>query len=557
MQKCRAVAILQVRTSSSRLPGKALLPISALPSVVLSARRAGNTGLEVRVATSDDPSDDQLATTLAKHHLTVFRGSLQNVLARFTAACVDLDPDDVIIRLTADNMLPDGIFLQRLIDAFEPDHFDYLGTHSPMDGMPYGMSAELFTVDALRRAAAASFSSDDTEHVTPWIRRHLRMQPWVAHDVPPYWSRLRCTIDTFADFQSVANLFKNEADPVGVSHVELTERLALASELGHEARTPCKADSEGRVASRLTLGGVQFGVAYGIANTHGCPDDTELAHLLELAVDAGVTTLDTARAYGQSESRIGRWLQSRQESRLRVITKLDVLNGLPFDAPPAWVRSAVDASFFESLSALRTTKIDTLMLHRWSHHDAWRGEAWQRLLALRDAGLISSLGCSVSSPEQAIEALSDRDVVHVQCPVNLLDHRWRDPRWLEAVQARPDVTIHARSVLLQGLVTLPAERWPIFDGKCDATHLLARIDDLALRCAREGRIDLCIGYVASLPWVCSLVMGVDTTQQLRENMRLISRPALTAAQRDLVHASLQELPLNLLDPSQWKFAHAA
>jgi spore coat polysaccharide biosynthesis protein SpsF len=557
MQKPRVVAILQVRTSSSRLPGKALLPIAALPAAVLSAQRAGNTGIEVRVATSSDPSDDQLAATLTGHGLTVSRGSQQNVLARFTEACGDLDSNDIVVRLTADNVLPDGSFLAQLLAAFDPTRFDYLGTHSPLDGLPYGMSAELFTVDALRRAAADSSSAEDVEHVTPWIRRHLRVQRWVAQGVPAYWSRLRCTIDSFSDFQAVARLFDGERNAVGVPHVELIERLALASTLGQAPRTPFEPDAQGRLASRLTLGGVQLGVAYGVANTHGCPDDGELDQLLELAVDAGVTTIDTARAYRQSESRIGHWLQSRQESRLRVITKLDVLDSLPPDAPAAWVKAAVDASVFQSLAALRATRIDTLLLHRWSHHGEWNGEAWKRLLGLRDAGVVSALGCSVSSPEQAIEALSDPDVVHIQCPVNLLDQRWRAPRWLAAVQARPDVTIHARSVLLQGLVTLPAERWPVFVGDCDAAELLARLDELALRCERESRVDLCMAYVASLPWVRSLVSGVETAAQLRENLRLIARPALTTAQRDLVHETLPALPLKLLDPSQWEFAHAA
>ena len=557
MQKSRIVAVLQVRTSSSRLPGKALLPISGLPSAVLAARRAGNTGLEVRVATSDHPSDDQLAGTLAEHGLAVSRGSLQDVLKRFTKACADLDPGDIVIRLTADNVLPDGSFLQQLLAAFDPERFDYLATHSPMDGLPYGMSAELFTVDALRRAAAAAVSAEDVEHVTPWIRRHLRVQPWAAQGVPDHWSRLRCTLDTFPDFQTVSRLFESERHPVGVSHFELIKRLATASTLGHAARTPYQVDSGGRIDSRLTLGGVQLGAAYGVANSHGCPDDDELGHLLELAVDAGITTIDTARAYGRSESRIGHWMQSRQESRLRVVTKLDVLNLLPPNAPKAWVRAAVDASVFQSLAALRTTRIDTLLLHRWSHYADWNGEAWKHLLSLRDAGVIAALGSSVSSPEQAIEALSDPDIIHVQCPVNLFDQRWRAPSWTAAMQARPDVTIHARSVLLQGLVTLHAERWPVFDGSCSATELLAHLDNLAQCCERESRVDLCLAYAASLPWVRSLVMGVETQAQFRENLRLIAKPALTPAQRDLVHATLPVLPLKLLDPSQWDFAHAA
>jgi len=557
MQKHRVVAILQVRTSSSRLPAKALLPIATLPAAVLSAKRAGNTGIEVRIATSCDPSDDQLAATLTEHGLTVHRGSLQNVLFRHRDACADLNSDDIVVRLTADNMLPDGGFIEQLLNAFDPSRFDYLGTHSPLDGLPYGLSAELFTVDALRRAAVHATLAEDLEHVTPWIRRNLRIQPWRAEHARAYWSRLRCTVDSFSDYQTVSRLFEAEETPIGVSHVELIERLASMSASGLDARTPYELDAKGRIASRLTLGAVQFGLAYGVANAHGCPADVELNELLQLAVDAGITTIDTARAYGRSESRIGGWLQSRQESRLRVITKLDPLTSLPAEAPAAWVKTAVDASVFQSLVELRASKIDTLLLHRWSHRRDWNGQAWERLLGLKAAGLISALGCSVSSPAEAIEALGEPNITHVQCPVNLLDQRWRDPRWLAAVEARPDVTVHARSVLLQGLLTLPAERWPVFEGAVGASELLTRLDALAGHCERESRIDLCIAYAASLPWVGSLVTGVETRQQLQENLRLIARPALTAAQMDAVHRALPALPTSLLDPSQWKFAHAA
>jgi len=556
MQEPRVVAVFQARTSSSRLPGKALLPIADLPAVVLAARRAGNTGVEVRVATSDDPSDDQLAATLTRYGLTVYRGSLNDVLARFVGACRDLSPRDLVVRLTADNMLPDGEFIDRLRAAFDPDRIDYLGTHSPLDGLPYGMSAELFTVEALRTAAEHAETAGDIEHVTPWIRRHLRTQRWTEPGAPAHWARLRCTIDTFADLQAVARLFDTEKQPVGVGHVELIERLALATPMAHAARTPYSLVSGDRICSRLTLGGAQLGLPYGIANTHGCPGDTELHQLLGLAVDAGITAIDTARAYRQSESRIGRWMQSQQESRLQVITKLDVLNALPPDAPSAWVHSAVDASVFQSLAALRTPRIGTLLLHRWSHRTDWGGEAWKRLLELRDAGVVAALGCSVSSPAQAIEAMGDRDIVHLQCPVNLLDQRWHEPAWLSAVQARPDVTIHARSVFLQGLVTLPPERWPVFDSSHSPAELLALLDDLAGQCERESRVDLCMAYVASLPWVHSLVVGVETESQLCENLRLIARPAMTAAQIGLVRRTLPAMPLNVLDPSQWNFDHA-
>lgn len=108
--------ILQSRLSSSRLPGKALLTVAGQPVVALAARRAGNTGLDVVVATSDQPEDDAIADALAETGVAVFRGSLHDPLRRFFDATVDLADEDLVVRLTGDNIVPDGRFVQQMID---------------------------------------------------------------------------------------------------------------------------------------------------------------------------------------------------------------------------------------------------------------------------------------------------------------------------------------------------------------------------------------------------------------------------------------------------------
>ena len=57
--------------SSSRLPAKVLLPIENIPLVVLAAKRASNTGIEVLVVTSTDVSDDMLCDELKKKILNI------------------------------------------------------------------------------------------------------------------------------------------------------------------------------------------------------------------------------------------------------------------------------------------------------------------------------------------------------------------------------------------------------------------------------------------------------------------------------------------------------
>ena len=108
-------AVLQARLSSSRLPAKMLLPVCGMPLIVLCARRATIYGVDVIVATSTDPSDDLLVQTLENYDIPFQRGDLNNVLDRFIQASNDLAEDDLVIRLTGDNPVVDGGFLDELL----------------------------------------------------------------------------------------------------------------------------------------------------------------------------------------------------------------------------------------------------------------------------------------------------------------------------------------------------------------------------------------------------------------------------------------------------------
>jgi spore coat polysaccharide biosynthesis protein SpsF len=553
VNRTRAVVLIQARLASSRLPAKALLPLAGMPSVVLCALRAANTGLDVCVATSDTRADDAIAAAVDAAGVRVFRGDHLDVLARFDVAARGLPEDAVVVRLTADNVFPDGAFVQHLLDAFAHSGAEYLGTGSPQDGLPYGMSAEVFTVEALRRAARTATGAGDREHVTPWIRRHCRVATFAWDGAPAHWSRLRCTLDTFEDYAALEPLLRSRTNVPAAPWRDLVESLAEASICGRAARTPFRTSVDGRVHSRFTLGTVQLGLPYGVANATGMPPEEDARTLLAIAADAGVTHIDTARAYGESEARIGRMLPSNYSDRVTIVTKLDVLAGLPADASAATVRAAVDASVMASLRALRRGRLEVLLLHRHAHLHAWQCAAWQRLKEWRSDGVVGALGVSVTNDAEAVDALGNPDVVWLQCPVNALDHRWRKPGFLAAVARRPEVVVHARSALLQGLLTLPAARWPRVEG-IDAARIVRTLDELELEFGREGRVDLCLAYVAAQPWVTSLVVGSETSAQLRANLALIARPPLTAAQVTRVHQAFEVLPDQLLDPARWKEA---
>ena len=104
----RVRIVLQARTTSTRLPAKVLLPVGGMPLAILCARRLGSSGREVVLATSDTPSDDVLASIAEANAIRVHRGSLDDVLTRFLDCTADLADEDLIVRATADNAVPDG-----------------------------------------------------------------------------------------------------------------------------------------------------------------------------------------------------------------------------------------------------------------------------------------------------------------------------------------------------------------------------------------------------------------------------------------------------------------
>jgi aryl-alcohol dehydrogenase-like predicted oxidoreductase/spore coat polysaccharide biosynthesis protein SpsF (cytidylyltransferase family) len=546
----RVVAVLQARTSSSRLPAKVLLPVRGVPVAVLAALRAGRGGAEVRLATSVDPTDDVLAETAAGYGLPVIRGSLEDPLARFVAATDDLADRDLVVRLTADNVVPDSAMVAEVAAELIRRDVPYLRTAPPQDGLPYGVGAEVFTVEALRAAHTTATDAADREHVTPWIRTKLGDAVFDRYAHPDRWSHLRATIDSFADYHRIGRVFAGVEDPVAIGWQELCDRLDTLPD-APIGRLPIR-EAGGQPQSSLVLGTAQLGMNYGAANLGGLPDPLEAREVIVAAVAHGITHFDTARAYGLAEERIGRYLDEGHRPQVRVVTKLRPLDGLDPDATPGEVGAATDASVFRSLAALGGRTVDALLLHRLADATRAGGAVWRHLLEHRDAGLIGRLGVSVSSPAEAMTALADESVRYIQLPFNLLDTRWDEVA--ERAPARPDVTLVARSALLQGLLGgVPADRWPVNAG-IDVPALMGSLAGLAAELGRADVIDLCLGYVRSQPWLHATVVGTEHSEQVRDLCRRFRTPLLTPAERARVREALPAAPVDLLDPSRWTFA---
>jgi aryl-alcohol dehydrogenase-like predicted oxidoreductase/spore coat polysaccharide biosynthesis protein SpsF (cytidylyltransferase family) len=549
----KTLVIMQARTTSTRLPGKALLPVAGYPSALLAALRASNRDAEMLLATSSERSDDVLAEVFRSRGIRVFRGALHDVLGRYYSATADLPDDHIVVRITGDNVVPDGQWVHELTSAFDVSGLEFLTTNPQQSRLPYGLGGEAFSVAALRKAHAGATSSYDREHVGPWMSRNCRSGTYIPR-MPGTddYSHLRCTLDDDEDYQRILRLFHDVEDAIHIGWYELTQKLgSLPGEPSF--RVPFKVLA-GRIHSELTLGTAQLGMEYGIVNRAGRPSESLAIAMVRRAIAHGVTTLDTARAYGDAEPILGRALSGAWRSRVRVVTKLDPLGRLPTNAHSSVVCAAVEESVERSCAALGTSQLDTLLLHRWPHRRLWGGAAWRRLQELRQKGLIAVLGASVYEPSEALDALQDAAVQHLQIPMNVLDRRWRVAGVDRALAGRPDVVVHARSAFLQGILAHAVDGWPRATGY-DAASCIQRLRGLASQFDRVSVADLCLAYVRAQPWVTSVVVGCETMSQLAENLELFQLPKLMPVQCEELERALPAAPDALLNPSRWNLAH--
>ncbi|AUM13739.1 aldo/keto reductase [Ketobacter alkanivorans] len=538
----RSVIVLQARTSSSRLPGKVLLPVCGLPLAVLAAQRAANTGRKVIVATSTEASDDVLADTLNQFGVSCYRGSLDRVLDRMLAATEGMPGETVFIRLTADNVFPDGKLIDEVESEFLSQGVDYLRCNGMESGLPYGVSVEVTRLGHLREAARNTDKVADQEHVTPYVIRKYGISSFKRYQNLGM-GHYRCTVDNFDDYLNICRIFSGVSDPVSICCFDLIERLSDG----------LYQPSVSAPVTDMVIGTAQLGMDYGVANRQGAPSQESAEVLLKTAIANGVAFIDTARAYGNSEAVIGRSLAGGWHGRVPIISKLSPLTQCSPSTSIQEVKALVNASLFQSCMSLGVSSLDVLMLHRAGHLHMWGGALWQHLMQCKEEGLVNALGVSIQTPEELIVASRNTEIQYLQLPINVLDTRWKDAiSAITKAKAQRSLTVHVRSSLLQGLlVSRDSNHW-LQAGVRKPETIWAWLNDMCKRSNSQSLADFCIRYVRSLPWVDGVVVGMESQQQLEENLASFERPLLESSLLSEIHATRPLLDNETLDPAQWR-----
>ena len=203
------LCIIQARTSSTRLPGKVLLPLGNKPMLLYQLDRVKRSRLidKLVVATSTESSDDFLSEVVEAQGFSVFRGDLNDVLDRFYA-CAKLEQASTVVRLTGDCPLSDWTIIDEIIESFECGGFDYLSNAADEDqlSLPDGFDVEVFNVNALERAFNEAILPSEREHVTPWMRTQKAGLKWSHFIHNPSRRYYRVTVDDVIDLNIVRSI---------------------------------------------------------------------------------------------------------------------------------------------------------------------------------------------------------------------------------------------------------------------------------------------------------------------------------------------------------------
>lgn len=214
-----AVAIIQARMRSTRLPGKVLADICGKPMLQrLIERVRATTGISsVVVATTNDSADDVLADWCEARAVAVYRGSVDDVLDRFWQ-CAQQHPAEFIVRVTADDPLKDPEVIARALAlcASSPE-VDY-ASNTLQPTYPEGLDIEVVRFRTLKRAAREAKLPSEREHVMPYVWKNPDRFVLRGFTMQPNLSHWRWTVDKPADLELVRRIFDHFVDQPLVGH---------------------------------------------------------------------------------------------------------------------------------------------------------------------------------------------------------------------------------------------------------------------------------------------------------------------------------------------------
>ncbi len=296
--------------------------------------------------------------------------------------------------------------------------------------------------------------------------------------------------------------------------------------------------------SKITLGTAQLGLNYGIANDKGKPGKTQALKILSKAFDLGINSFDTAYAYGDSEELIGEFIKSKKLYQNAFITsKLPSISkqGITDEQISEFVISSAEES-----SRRLGIPVANYLVHDFSDYRKYKKQIQRASTELKKRRIIKMFGVSLYEPEEAEEIMEDKQIDSVQIPLGIFNQSFLKNGLLERLKRR-DMKIFARSVFNQGLIFLNQKQ--ILEKIPAALEWVDKLNKVSIETGISV-LRLAIGFVASIEEINSLVLGVESEEQLIDNKECVEYK-LEKTIVEIMSEQFIGIPQRVFDPRLW------
>lgn len=260
--------------------------------------------------------------------------------------------------------------------------------------------------------------------------------------------------------------------------------------------------------SRFGLGTAQFGMLYGTFNREGVPSRVAVGAIMNRAHALGLSVIDTACQYGESECVLGQFPD--ELARFDVVTKTPTFADGPITSADA---QALREAFFMSLEHMKLPAVGGLLVHHAPNLLAPGGELlYEELVRIKDEGRVRRIGVSAYSGEIVERILEKFPVDLVQLPINVLDRRLFQDGTLTRLAHR-GIEIHARSAFLQGLLLADPMTLP---GHFDCVRGTLMAFQKAAREVGVSPAHAALLFLLRIREVSRVVVGVESVAQLED-----------------------------------------
>ena len=198
----KVVATIEARMTSSRLPGKVMMPVLGKPMLYYLVERLKSVQSidEIVLATTLNKTDDKLIEFAISENISYFRGSEDDVMLRVVEAA-DSVGADIVVEITGDCPIIDTQIVEQTILMYMANNVDYV-SNGHIRSYPDGMDTQVFALNILKKSLSMTDELLDHEHVTLHIRDNPKLFTKINFIAPPElnWPELGLTLDERHDY---------------------------------------------------------------------------------------------------------------------------------------------------------------------------------------------------------------------------------------------------------------------------------------------------------------------------------------------------------------------